>query len=121
MFRSLAFAAALTLAPGLTLALNPQPAPPDAPPPALAPPAAQVSPPEQIAPGPNNPGTSGTEGMSPGRSGTMSEHLSRQEGALQPTDVDPGIRAPVPPGAQGTMPVIPPPGSPGGDQRVIPK
>jgi hypothetical protein len=121
MFRIVSVAAALALAPGLAVAQNPQPAAPGAPPPPLAPPTAQVSPPEQIAPGPSNPGTSGTEGMSPGRAGSMSEQLSRQEGTLQPPDVDPGIRAPVPPGAQGTMPVIPPPGSPGGDQRVIPK
>ena len=82
MIRSLAVAAALSLAPCVTLAQNPQPAAPGAPPLPLAPPTAEVSPPEQIAPGPNNPGTSGTEGMSPGRSGTFSEKLSRQQGTL---------------------------------------
>ena len=121
MIRSLAVAAALSLAPCVTLAQDPQPAAPGAPPLPLAPPTAEVSPPEQIAPGPYNPGTSGTEGMSPGRSGTFSEKLSRQQGTLDPPDVDPGIKAPIPRGAHGTMPVIPPPGSPGGDQRVIPK
>ena len=38
-----------------------------------------------------------------------------------PTDIDPGIRAPRPGGATGAMPVIPPPGTPGGDPHVIPK
>ena len=28
---------------------------------------------------------------------------------------------PMPPPARGTMPVIPPPGTPGGDQKVVPK
>jgi hypothetical protein len=35
------------------------------------------------------------------------------------TRVDPEIRQPTPPG--GAMPVIPPPGTPGGDQSVQPK
>ena len=118
MIRSLAVAAALSLAPGVTLVQNPQPAAPGAAPAPLAPPAAQVSPPEQIAPGADNPGTSGTEGM---RSNTFSDKLSRRQGTLEPPDVDPGIRAPVPSNVQGAMPVIPPPGSPGGNQRVIPK
>jgi hypothetical protein len=28
---------------------------------------------------------------------------------------------PVPPNSQGTMPVIPPPGTPGGNQTIVPK
>ena len=44
-----------------------------------------------------------------------------EQGTLQPPAVDPGINVPVPPQSQGTMPVIPPPGSPGGDQKIVPK
>jgi len=36
-----------------------------------------------------------------------------------PQSTDPGIT--VSPPANGMMPVIPPPGAPGGDQRVVPK
>ena len=35
--------------------------------------------------------------------------------------VDPGIQAPAPVPAPGTTPVIPPPGTPGGDPRVQPR
>lgn len=43
-------------------------------------------------------------------------------GVIQPPmQVDPGIQAPVPEPRPGTMPVIPPPNSPGGDPRVIPR
>ncbi len=38
-----------------------------------------------------------------------------------PTGVDPGIRVPAPDPQGGTMPVIPPPGTPGGNQNVQPK
>lgn len=37
-----------------------------------------------------------------------------------PTHVDPGINRPPPP-VRSTMPVIPPPGSPGGNPHVKPK
>jgi hypothetical protein len=38
-----------------------------------------------------------------------------------PPGIDPGIHAPMPPPDQTPMPVIPPPGAPGGDQRVVPR
>jgi hypothetical protein len=95
------------------LAQNPQPAPPAEPHPTVAPPSAAQPPPEQIAPGGGMPGTPGT--------GNLSQRLSRQEGTLQPPTVDPGIRAPLPPNSGGTMPVIPPPGTPGGNRTVVPK
>jgi hypothetical protein len=55
-------------------------------------------------------------------SGTLSEQLSRSGGVIQPPPhADPKIEAPTPnPGAK-SMPVIPPPGSPGGDPNVKPK
>jgi hypothetical protein len=94
-------------------AQNPQPAPPQETHPRVAPPNAPSPPPEQIAPG-------GTPTGKPGDD-TLSDKLSRQKGTLTPPAVDPGIRAPLPSHSQGTMPVIPPPGTPGGDPQVTPK
>jgi hypothetical protein len=50
---------------------------------------------------------------------TLSDKLSQGGGVICPPDVDPGIKAPAP--ETGKMPVIPPPGSPGGDPNVQPK
>ncbi len=50
----------------------------------------------------------------------LSERLARSDGVICPPDqVDPEINQPTPQG--GPMPVIPPPGAPGGDQSVRPK
>jgi len=51
---------------------------------------------------------------------SLSERLARSNGVICPPDqVDPEIKQPAPEG--GRMPVIPPPGSPGGDPSVQPK
>ena len=50
---------------------------------------------------------------------TLSERLGQTNGVICPPDVDPDIKAPTP--KAGKMPVIPPPGSPGGDPNVQPK
>jgi hypothetical protein len=50
---------------------------------------------------------------------SLSDRLARNEGIICPPYVDPEIRAPTP--DVGTMPIIPPPGTPGGDQTVRPK
>lgn len=51
----------------------------------------------------------------------LSEKLARSGGVICPPEhVDPEIRQPTPP-VGGSMPVIPPPGSPGGDRSVQPK
>lgn len=51
---------------------------------------------------------------------SLSDHLARSDGVICPPDqVDPDIKLPTPQG--GPMPVIPPPGSPGGDPNVHPK
>ncbi len=50
---------------------------------------------------------------------SLSEKLARTDGVICPPNIDPGIKAPTPDG--GRMPVIPPPGSPGGDPSVTPK
>jgi hypothetical protein len=104
--------ACMTL-PSAVGAQNLQPAPPQQTHPQLAPPNASQPPPEQIAPADRTPGMPGNT--------TLSDRLSQQQGTLRPPAVDPNIQAPVPPHAQGPMPVIPPPGTPGGDPTVVPK
>jgi hypothetical protein len=43
-------------------------------------------------------------------------------GVIQPpAGIDPGIHTTVPEPRPGTTPVIPPPGTPGGDPRVVPR
>ncbi|MCW5692503.1 MAG: hypothetical protein KIT48_09070 [Pseudolabrys sp.] len=50
----------------------------------------------------------------------LSSKLAQSDGVIcPPTHVDPEIHAPAPQG--GPMPVIPPPGTPGGDPKVQPK
>ena len=50
---------------------------------------------------------------------TLSDKLDQGSGVICPPDVDPGMKTPAP--QTGKMPVIPPPGSPGGDPKVQPK
>jgi hypothetical protein len=99
--------------PCIAAAQNPQPAAPQDPHHPLAPPSSSQPPPEQIAPSDTTTGTKSAD--------TLSDRLSKQHGTLHPPSVDPGISAPLPSNGQGTMPVIPPPGSPGGNQAVVPK
>jgi hypothetical protein len=106
------FLACMTL-PWIAGAQNPQPAAPHEAHPTVAPPNAPDPPPEQIAPADQPPGAAGGT--------SLSKRLSRSQGTLQPPAVDPGINVPVPPQSQGTMPVIAPPGAPGGDQKIVPK
>ena len=50
----------------------------------------------------------------------LGDRLAQSDGVLcPPANVDPAMRAPTP--QEGNTPVIPPPGSPGGDQSVRPK
>jgi hypothetical protein len=49
----------------------------------------------------------------------LSDQLSQTNGVICPPNVDPNIKAPTP--DTGNMPVIPPPGSPGGNPTVQPK
>jgi hypothetical protein len=51
--------------------------------------------------------------------GTLSDKLSQSNGVICPPNVDQGMKAPTP--NTGKMPVIPPPGSPGGNPDVQPK
>ena len=51
---------------------------------------------------------------------TLSDHLAKSGGVIcPPPGVDPEIKAPTPEG--GVTPVIPPPGTPGGNPSVQPK
>jgi hypothetical protein len=111
-WRTILPAAVLAIAAPVAQAQNPQPAPPGDPHPTLAPPNAPTPPPEQIAPGAND---------HTAQTGSLSDKLSRQQGTLQPPNVDPGINAVPPARSAGSMPVISPPGSPGGNQKVMPK
>ena len=50
----------------------------------------------------------------------LSDRLAQSGGVIcPPSQVDPAIKAPTPQG--GVMPVIPPPGSPGGNPNIQPK
>lgn len=65
---------------------------------------------------------SGNEVVTPNvkKDETLSDHLAQSGGVIcPPPAVDPAIKAPTP--ETGRMPVIPPPGTPGGDQSVQPK
>jgi len=97
-------------------------------PPAPATPPAEVAPPAPLRPAncaPMQPvpgsSTAAPEGATTGqRSETLGDKLARSDGVLcPPAGVDPEMRAPTPEG--GNTPVIPPPGSPGGDPNVRPK
>jgi hypothetical protein len=94
----------------------PMPATPPAPtaPPA---PANHCAPMRPVPPG----GAIAPEGATTGqRRDPLSDRLAKSDGVLcPPSGVDPEIRAPTPEG--GNMPVIPPPGSPGGDPGIRPK
>ncbi|MCW2284507.1 hypothetical protein M2323_002285 [Rhodoblastus acidophilus] len=51
----------------------------------------------------------------------LSERLDQSNGVIKPKqNLDPEIRRPPPP-VDAPMPVIPPPGAPGGDPNVKPK
>jgi hypothetical protein len=50
---------------------------------------------------------------------TLGEKLGETNGVICPPEVDPGMKAPTPEG--GKTPIIPPPGSPGGNPNIQPK
>ncbi len=82
--------------------------------------AASAQAPAPDSSGRNNPPQVQTEGQAPAEN--LSESLDRNKGVIRPKDnVDPAIHAAPPDSAGGTMPVIRPPGSPGGDQQIVPK
>lgn len=86
-------------------AQSPRPAPPSNPVAPVPPPSAATPPPEKVAP--------------PDRD--LSNTLSKQKGTITPPNVDPGMMVTPPRDGSATTPVIPPPGSPGGNRSVVPK
>jgi hypothetical protein len=50
----------------------------------------------------------------------LGERLAQSKGVICPPDVDPAMKVP-PPETGSKMPVIPPSGAPGGDQKIQPK
>jgi hypothetical protein len=117
--QSLLLSCVLIAAPGIAVAQAP-PAP-ATPPAQTAPPqpsrAASCTPMQQ----PQRPGTAASEGATTGQAREpLGDKLARSDGVLcPPAGVDPEMRAPTPEG--GNTPVIPPPGSPGGDSSIRPK
>jgi hypothetical protein len=118
---ALLFAAALM--PALALAQSPQVSPLPKAPPEIMPndardPNACAQQDLTVGEG-NTPQSADTTGKSTtGKS--LSERLARSDGVIcPPPGVDADIKAPTPEG--GRMPVIPPPGSPGGDPNIRPK
>ena len=72
--------------------------------------------PEKIRP--SEPDTTGSIGSRE----NLSDKLNRSEGVIKPRrGIDPEIEVPAPVPNPGTTVVVPPPGSPGGDQRIRPK
>jgi hypothetical protein len=97
---------------------------------AQAPPA-PATPPQATAPPSPQHATSCTPQDRPNRQGDgtttgqsrepLGDKLAKSDGVLcPPSGVDPEMHAPAP-STNGAMPVIPPPGSPGGDPTVRPK
>ena len=99
---------------------------------AQAPPAAVTPMAETAAPEPQRPaecaplkpgshGPNASEGTTVGQANeALGDRLAKSDGVLcPPSEVDPQMRAPTP--DTGTTPVIPPPGSPGGNPDVQPK
>jgi hypothetical protein len=69
-----------------------------------------------------NPSGKANEGASSGVGETLSEKLNRNDGVIKPPeDTTPGMNIPAPAPDAGSMPVIPPPGSPGNPSNVRPK
>lgn len=78
---------------------------------------------QPAAPDANQPAVPGgnRDCSQPGKSENLSDKLAQSGGVLCPqnADPDPSMKAPTPPTRD--KPVIPPPGSPGGNPKVQPK
>jgi hypothetical protein len=82
-------------------------------PPAPRPDPRACAPGERLQPGERGPSATTGQGENP------SDKLARTDGVICPPNVDPQIESP--PAETGKTPVLPPPGSPGGDPTVRPK
>jgi hypothetical protein len=74
---------------------------------------------QQPSPPPNPDCTPGAQ-TTPKPGESMSDRLAQSKGVICPPDVDPAMKVP-PPETGSKMPVIPPSGAPGGDQKIQPK
>ena len=82
-------------------------------------PAQRPEPAPQTAP--NNPNAAPAERIAP-PAGSPSDQLARSRGTITPpADVDPGMAQKPPDQGTERMPVIKPPGTPGGDPTIVPK
>ena len=76
---------------------------------------------EQAPPPPTQPCPESNSTEPSPRADNPSDRLARSKGVLcPPSGIDPDIQA-KPPGSDGTIKVIPAPGTPGGDPREQPK
>jgi len=112
--RLFVLAAALLLSPAISAAQ----APPQAKPPVV--PEKEVRDPNACAEAPATVGEGGGLDLSKPEERSLSRQLAASGGVIcPPPRVDPAMRKPAPGG--GTMPVIPPPGAPGGNPYIQPK
>jgi hypothetical protein len=88
---------------------------------ALATPAVSQTVDKACAPGERmQPGDTTTgQGPRSGQTENLTDKLARTDGVICPPPMDSNIQLPTPEG--GRTPVIPPPGSPGGDPSIQPK
>lgn len=86
---------------------------------------AQSSAPAQTMPNMAAPSTTVPEKVGPDATGSttnLSEKLNRSDGVIAPpTGVDSGMTTRAPAANTGAMPIITPPGEPGGNQSIQPK
>ena len=83
-------------------------------------PAPSQMPAEKVEPDSNLSGSNGPSET--GSTKTLSEKLEQTDGVIRPPETaTPDITVPAPVPNPGTTPVIRPPGSPGGNQQVVPK
>ena len=107
----------------LALAVTPAVALAQTPPATKSPvsPKAMQNDPKACAEGRATVGQGGSVGLQKQPGSNLSEKLAQSNGVIcPPANVDPAIREPTPPGGS-TMPVIPPPGTSGGNPNVQPK
>src|SRR3982074_1417364 len=98
---------------------TPRPPPPRAPPPPQPAPPARANDCAPMQPVPPR-GTIAPEGTTGQRAEPLGDKLAKSDRVLcPPSGIDPEIRAPTP--DTGNTPVIPPPGSPGGNPDIRPK
>ncbi|MGM5025164.1 MULTISPECIES: hypothetical protein [unclassified Tardiphaga] len=113
--------AALIVA-GSSAAFAQAPPTPATPPAQTAPPAAERTSANCAAIQTTPEGTIAPSGTTTGQSPEPRDKLAKSDGVLcPPSNVDPAMRARTPNSDSSNTPVIPPPGSPGGDQSVRPK